>query len=102
MYRARDRVEHRRWLDRIQSAADALDVGTETRSTAESLFLDDVPDEERSKRAAAAAALYAATLIESEQRSQTAVAEAMGASRLSVQSRWKGLLRANGFDPPGW
>ncbi|MFB6126297.1 MAG: transcription initiation factor IIB family protein [Halolamina sp.] len=102
MYRARDRVEHERWLDDIQAAADALDVGAKTRSTAESLFLDDVPEAERSKRAAAAAALYAATLIESEQRSQTAVAEVMDTSRLSIQSRWKELLCANGFEPPGW
>lgn len=102
MHRARDRIEHAEWLDRLERAADRLDLGSEARSTAEDLFLSDVPEAERSRRAAAAAALYAGALIVGEERSQRAVAEAMDASRLSVAQRWKPLLADNGFDPPTW
>jgi hypothetical protein len=102
MYSARDRVEHAAWLDRIDEAAAAIDVGPDARSTAADLFLSHIPDEERSKRAVAAASLYAGALIAGEERSQQAVADAMDVSRLSVQSRWKPLLEDAGFEPPTW
>lgn len=102
MHTARDRLEHEAWLERIQAAADALELGTAARSTAEDLFLDDVPEQDRSKRARAAASLYAGALIAGEERSQTSVATAMDTSRLSVQSRWKELLRDSGFETPDW
>lgn len=102
VHTARDRLEHEAWLDRIQAGADALDLGTTARSTAEDLFLDDVPEQDRSKRARAAASLYSGALIAGEERSQTSVATAMDTSRLSVQSRWKDLLRGSGFDTPDW
>ena len=102
MYSARDRVEHTDWLDRIEAAADEIDVGQQARSTAGELFLTHIPEADRSKRAVAAASLYAGTLIAGEERSQQAVADAMDVSRLSVQSRWKPLLEDAGFDPPTW
>ena len=102
MYSARDRVEHTDWLDRIEAAADVIDVGQQARSTAGELFLTHIPEADRSKRAVAAASLYAGTLIAGEERSQQAVADAMDVSRLSVQSRWKPLLEDAGFDPPTW
>lgn len=102
MHTGRDRLEHEAWLERIQRAADALELGSDARSTAENLFLDDVPERDRSKRARAAAALYAGALIAGEERSQTSVAAAMDASRISVQSHWKDLLRESGFDTPDW
>ncbi|MEF8800818.1 MAG: transcription initiation factor IIB family protein [Halolamina sp.] len=102
MYSARDRVEQEKWLVRIQDAADALELGSDARTTAEDLFLSNVPEADRSKPAVAAAALYAGALIASEERSQTAVAEAMGVTRLSVQSKWKPLLEEAGFRTPSW
>ena len=102
MYRARDRVDNEEWLTRIERAADGLDLGSETRSYAEDLFLSDVPDKDRSKPAVAAASLYAGCLLAGEERSQTEVAEAMDVTRLSVQTRWKDLLRDAGFRPPSW
>jgi transcription initiation factor TFIIIB Brf1 subunit/transcription initiation factor TFIIB len=102
MYSARDRVEHTDWLDRIEAAADEIDVGQQARSTAGELFLTHIPEADRSKQAVAAASLYAGTLIAGEERSQQAVADAMDVSRLSVQSRWKPLLEDAGFDPPTW
>lgn len=102
MYRASDQVDNEAWLSRIERAADRLDLGSEARSTAADLFLTNVPAEDRSKRAVAAASLYAAALVAGEERSQSAVADAMEASRLSVQARWKELLRTAGFRPPGW
>jgi transcription initiation factor TFIIIB Brf1 subunit/transcription initiation factor TFIIB len=102
MYSARDQVENKDWLDRIDSAAADLDMGREARSTAADLFLSHIPDEDRSKRAVAAASLYAGALIAGEERSQRAVADAMDVSRLSVQSRWKHLLEDAGFQPPTW
>lgn len=83
-------------------AADGLDLGSEARSTAEDLFLSNVPDAERSKPAVAAAALYAGALIAGEERTQTTVADAMDVSRLSVQRRWKPLLEEAGFRTPSW
>ena len=102
MYSARDRVEQQDWLDRIEDAADEIEVGQSARSTAGDLFLTHIPAEDRSKRAVAAASLYACALIAGEERSQQAVADAMDVSRLSVQSRWKPLLEDAGFDPPTW
>jgi transcription initiation factor TFIIIB Brf1 subunit/transcription initiation factor TFIIB len=102
VYSARDRVEQEEWLADIQAAADELDLGSEPRSTAEDLFLSNAPESDRSKPAVAAAALYAATLVVGEERSQTAVADAMGVTRLSVQSKWKPLLSDAGFPTPTW
>jgi transcription initiation factor TFIIIB Brf1 subunit/transcription initiation factor TFIIB len=66
------------------------------------LFLSHVPDADRSKPAVAAASLYAGALVAGEERSQSAVADAMDVTRLSVQTRWKDLLRDAGFEPPSW
>ena len=102
MYSARDRVEQEEWLAEIQRGADSLELGAEARSTAEDLFLSNVPDSDRSKPAVAAAALYAGALLASEERAQTEVAAAMDVSRLSVQQRWKPLLEEAGFRTPSW
>ncbi len=102
MYSARDRVEQKEWLGHIQRAADTLELGAESRSTAEDLFLSNVPDADRSKPAVAAAAVYAGALVAGEERSQTTVAEAMDVTRLSVQSRWKPILEEAGFRTPTW
>lgn len=102
MYRASDRVQNERWLTNLQKAADELALGSEARSVAENLFLSTVPDGERSKPAAIAASLYAGGLIAGDRRSQGAVAEAVGVTRLTVQSRWKPLLEEVGLEPPTW
>lgn len=102
MYSARDRVREEKWLTEMGRAADSLGLGSEPRSTAEDLFLSNVPDAERSKPAVAAAALYAGALIAGEERPQTDVADAMDVSRLSVQQRWKTLLENAGFRTPTW
>ena len=102
MYRAGDEVDQRAWLDELESVADGLDLNAEARSTAKDLFLSAVPEEERSKPAAVAASVYAGALIAGDQHSQTAVADAAGVSRLSIQQRWKELLEEAGFRPPSW
>ena len=102
MYSARDRVANEAWLTRIERAADRLELGSEARSVATDLFLSEVPEEDRSKRAVAAASLYAGALIAGEERSQSRVADAMGVSRLSVQQNWKPVLESAGFRPPSW
>jgi len=102
MYRARDRIDNEEWVARLTRAADGLDLGSEARSNAVDLFLSNVPDEERSKPAVAAASLYAGALIAGEERSQGSVAAAMDVTRLSVQGRWKVLLEESGFQPPEW
>lgn len=102
MYSARDRVEEEEWLAELDRGADSLALSAEARSTAEDLFLSNVPEAERSKPAVAAAALYAAALLSGEERAQTEVADAMDVSRLSVQQRWKSLLEEAGFRPPSW
>ncbi|SHK02756.1 transcription initiation factor IIB family protein [Haladaptatus paucihalophilus] len=106
MYRARDQVENESWLTELQQAADRLDLETAARSRAADLFLSTVSDaedpEDRSKRAVAAASLYAGSLIESDQRSQQAVADAIGVSRLTIQQRWKTVLEEAGLQPPSW
>ncbi|WP_049987904.1 cyclin [Halobellus rufus] len=102
MYSARDRVANEEWLTRIERAADRLELGSEARSVASDLFLSEIPDEERSKAAIAAASLYAGALISGEERSQSRVADAMDVSRLSVQQHWKPILESAGFRPPSW
>lgn len=99
-------MENESWLAELQQAADRLDLETAARSRAADLFLSTVSDaedpEDRSKRAVAAASLYAGSLIESDQRSQQAVADAIGVSRLTIQQRWKTVLEEAGLQPPSW
>lgn len=102
MYSARERVENEEWIEELHAVADRLDLGSDTRSTAVDLFLSSVPDEERSKRAAMAASLYAGALIAGEAQSQGEVADAADVSRLTIQQRWKELLREAGLEPPTW
>lgn len=102
MYRASDERDNEVWLAELNEAADRLDLSTQARSRAADVFLSALPDEERSKRATMAAALYVGGLVAGEQRSQRTVAEAAGVSRLSVQQRWKELLETTGLDPPDW
>jgi transcription initiation factor TFIIIB Brf1 subunit/transcription initiation factor TFIIB len=106
MYRARDHVDNERWLAELQQTADRLDLDTGARSRAADLFLSTVAgteeQEDRSKRAVAAASLYAGSLIEGDQRSQQAVADAAGVARLTVQQRWKPILEEAGLEPPSW
>lgn len=102
MYRARDQVDNEEWLTNVERACDSLGLGSEARSNATDLFLSHVPEADRSKPAVAAASLYAGALIAGEERSQTAVADAMGVTRLSIQQRWKTLLEDAGFKPPSW
>ena len=89
-------------MERLEAAAADLELGPQVRTTAADLYLSAVPDEERSKPAQLAASLYAAALIGGEGRTQVAVAEAVGVSRLVVQERWKDVLRREGFTPPDW
>ncbi|MFB6124336.1 MAG: transcription initiation factor IIB family protein [Halanaeroarchaeum sp.] len=102
MYRAGDEVDQAEWLAELREAADRLDLDAAARSTAQELFLSRLPTEERSKRAALAASVYAGSLIAGDQRSQTAVADAVGVSRLVIQKRWKALLEDAGLDAPSW
>jgi transcription initiation factor TFIIIB Brf1 subunit/transcription initiation factor TFIIB len=106
VYRARDQVENESWLAELQQAADRLELETGARSRAADLFLTTISDEddaeERSKRAVAAASLYAGSLIEGDQRSQQAVADAVGVARLTIQQRWKSILEEAGLQPPSW
>lgn len=102
MYRARDRVENEEWIAEIRHAADSLDLGATAQSNAADIFLTEIPERERSKRAIAAASLYAGALIAGDERSQSAVADAMGVTRLSIQHHWKELLEEAGFQAPDW
>ncbi|MDQ2054057.1 MULTISPECIES: transcription initiation factor IIB family protein [Halobellus] len=102
MYSARDRVANEEWLNRIERGADRLELGSDARSVAADLFLSEAPEEDRSKRAIAAASLYAGALIAGEERSQSRVADAMEVTRLSVQQHWKPVLESAGFQPPSW
>ncbi|MFC7070317.1 transcription initiation factor IIB family protein [Halobaculum lipolyticum] len=102
MYRASDEVENEEWLGRLRRAAESLDLSPEARSNATDLFLSGVPEEDRSKPAMAAASLYAGALIAGDERAQTAVADAMDVTRLSVQQHWKDVLEDAGFRPPTW
>lgn len=102
MHSAKDRRDNAEWLEAIESAAAALELDDETRSIAVDLFLAEVPDADRSKPAAVAASLYAATLIAGEGRTQTGVADAVGVSRITVQQRWRERLEGAGMEPPSW
>lgn len=102
MYRASDELQNADWLDALETAADRLELETAARSTARDVFLSTVPESERSKRAKLAASIYVGSLIAGDQRSQTAVADAVGVSRLSVQQHWKDQLAETGLDPPDW
>jgi transcription initiation factor TFIIIB Brf1 subunit/transcription initiation factor TFIIB len=104
MYRAGDERIHEEWLGRLDRAADRLDLGSEARSRAADLFLSTVgdDDEDRTKAVVVAAALYVGSLAAGERRSQGAVAEAVGVSRLAVQGRWKEMTRRAGLEPPSW
>lgn len=102
MYRAGDEVDQREWLTELQAVADRLDLDSAARSTAQDLFLSTLPEEDRSKRASLAASLYAGSLIAGDQRTQTAIADAAGVSRLVIQRRWKDLLTEAGLEPPDW
>jgi Transcription initiation factor TFIIIB, Brf1 subunit/Transcription initiation factor TFIIB len=102
MYRARDERDNAEWLADLEAAADRLDFGTDARSCARDVFLTGIPEQDRSKPAAIAAALYVGALVAGDQRSQGTVADAVGVSRLAVQQRWKGLLDAAGLDAPEW
>ncbi|MES3517143.1 MAG: transcription initiation factor IIB family protein [Natronomonas sp.] len=102
MYRASDPVENEEWLAEIDDAAERLGLGEAARSRATDLFLSSVPQTDRSKPATVAASVYAGTLIAGEQRSQAAVADAVGVSRLTVQKRWKAILEEAGLEPPRW
>ncbi|MFC6755893.1 MULTISPECIES: cyclin family protein [Haloarcula] len=102
MYRASDRIEQDEWLGEIEATAETLDLGTQARSHAVDLFLSTLPDEERSKRASMAASIYVGALVAGEERSQTAVADAAGVSRLTIQKRWKDLVERVGLDAPDW
>ena len=102
MYRARDQVDNAEWLAELDEAADRLGLDETARSRAEDLFLSSVPESDRSKRAVIATSLYAASLLAGDQRSQTVVAEEVGVARLTIQQRWKPLLREAGFEPPDW
>ncbi len=102
MHRARDRIEHERWIVELERVADRLGLSTEARSCALDLFLADVPEADRSKPAALAASVYAGSLVAGDGRTQVAVAEAAGVSRLSIQGQWKGRLETAGLETPGW
>jgi transcription initiation factor TFIIIB Brf1 subunit/transcription initiation factor TFIIB len=102
MYRARDQVTNQRWLAELDRAAETLDLAASARERASDLFLSTIPETDRSKRAALAASLYAGALIAGDRRSQAAVADAAGVSRLTIQQRWKPLLEEAGLEPPGW
>ncbi|MEY7847736.1 transcription initiation factor IIB family protein [Natrarchaeobius sp. A-rgal3] len=102
MHSARDRVEYAAWLETLEGVADRLELSGEARSCATDLFLADVPEEDRSKRAVLAASIYAGSLIAGDGRTQGEVAEAADVSRLSIQSRWKTLLEDAGLEAPRW
>ena len=102
MYSARDERDNAEWLADLETAADRLDLDTGARSCARDVFLSTVPEQDRSKPAAIAAALYVGALVAGDQRSQGAVADAVGVSRLAVQQRWKNLLDTAGLEAPEW
>lgn len=102
MHSARDRVAYGPWLDELEAIADRLELSGEARSCAADLFLADVPEPDRSKRAALAASVYAGSLVAGDGRTQGQVAEAANVSRLSIQQRWKDVLERAGLEPPRW
>ncbi|MFW5949987.1 MAG: transcription initiation factor IIB family protein [archaeon] len=102
MYRARDQIENEAWVEKIERITEALGLSDTARSRAIDVFLSNVPETDRSKRAVLAASVYVGALVAGDQRSQAEVAEAADVSRLSVQQRWKELLEDTGLEPPGW
>jgi len=102
VYRASDEREYAEWLADLESAADKLDLGSTARSRARDVFLSAVPEADGSKQTVLAASLYVGALVAGEERSQGAVADAAGVSRLAVQQRWKDLLKTAGLDAPEW
>ncbi|RKD97889.1 cyclin family protein [Halopiger aswanensis] len=102
MHSARDRIEYEPWLEELEQVAERLELSTEARSCAVDLFLADVPDDDRSKRAMLAASIYAGSLVAGDGRTQGAVADAADVSRLSIQQHWKDRLETAGLEPPGW
>ena len=102
MYRAGAERDEEDSLAALQAVADRLDLDSEARSVAQELYLSQLPATERSKDGLLAASVYAGSLVAGDQRSQTAVAEAAGVSRLTVQSKWRNLLEEAGFEPPAW
>ncbi|WP_136686897.1 cyclin family protein [Halorhabdus amylolytica] len=102
MYRARDQVANEEYVETIDRVCDALDLSERAHSRATDVFLSNVPDDDRSKRAVLAASVYVGALVAGDRRSQSAVAEATDVSRLTVQQRWKDLLEETGFDAPEW
>jgi transcription initiation factor TFIIIB Brf1 subunit/transcription initiation factor TFIIB len=102
MYSARDQVENEAWLDDLEGVAERLGYGESARSRAVDLFLSNLPDDERSKRAMLATSLYVAGLLEGERRTQAEVADAAGVARLTVQQRWKAVIESAGHDAPEW
>lgn len=102
MYRARDQVDNEEWVEAIETIGDRLDLSETARSRATDVFLSNVPEKDRSKRAVLAASVYVGALVAGERHSQSAVAEATDVSRLTVQQRWKDLLEETGFDAPDW
>ncbi|WP_137288761.1 transcription initiation factor IIB family protein [Natronorubrum halophilum] len=102
MHSARDRIEYQQWLEELEQIAERLELSTDARSCAVDLFLADVPEDDRSKRAVLAASVYAGSLVAGDGRTQGTVADAADVSRLSIQSRWKDLLERAGLEPPRW
>jgi transcription initiation factor TFIIIB Brf1 subunit/transcription initiation factor TFIIB len=102
VYRASDERDNADWLAQLEVAADRLELETDARSRARDVFLSTVPEEERSKRTKLAASIYVGALVAGDERSQQAVADAVGVSRLSVQQHWKDQLEAAGLEAPDW
>lgn len=102
MYSARERVEYASWLTELECVAEDLELTAEATSCAIDLFLTDVPESDRSKRAVLGASIYAGSLVAGDGRTQGAVADAAGLSRLSIQQRWKDRLESAGLEAPQW
>jgi transcription initiation factor TFIIIB Brf1 subunit/transcription initiation factor TFIIB len=102
MYRAGTERAEAELLADLDRMAERLDLDGDARSVAQELYLTQQPVSDRSKRPLLAACLYAGSLVAGEQRSQVAVAEVAGVSRLSIQSRWQELLEDAGFESPSW
>ena len=102
MHSAWDHVEHGHWLEELEAVTEELELSADAKAVAKELFLTEVPDKDRSKRAMLAASVYAGSLIAGDGRTQGAVAAAASVSRLSIQKRWKPLLETAGLEPPQW
>jgi len=102
VYRARDQVENEAWIDDLEQMCERLEFSAATRSRAIDLFLSNVPDSERSKRAVAATSLYVAGLTTGDARSQTEIAAVADVTRLTISNRWKAMLESAGLDAPTW